>query len=124
MCPVIALRKGKPWFAIGGSGGRKIFPAVLQISSFLVDHGLDLEEAFHHPRIDASEAEYVALDPRLPASVHKALAKQFPVRLNELVVYPTHYACPSAVLRDAKTRENFGMTDVMSPWSGAVAEGV
>jgi gamma-glutamyltranspeptidase/glutathione hydrolase len=123
MCPVIALRKGKPWFAIGGSGGRKIFPAVLQISSFLVDHGLDLEEAFHHPRIDASEAEYVALDPRLPASVHKALAKQFPVRLNELVVYPTHYACPSAVLRDAKTRENFGMTDVMSPWSGAVAEG-
>ena len=123
MCPAIALRGGKAWFAIGGSGGRKIFPAVLQISSFLVDHGLDLDEAFHHPRIDASEAEYVALDPRLPASVHKALAKQFPVRSNELVVYPTNYACPSAVMRDAKSRENFGMTDVMSPWSGAVAEG-
>jgi hypothetical protein len=43
--------------------------------------------------------------------------------MNELVVYPTHYACPSAVLRDPKSRgENFGATDVMSPWSGAVAE--
>ena len=95
---------------------------MLQISSFLADHGLSLEEAFHHPRIDASEAEYVSLDPRLPETVRKALAKQFPTRLNELVVYPTNYACPSAVLRDTKRRENFGITDVMSPWSGAVSE--
>ena len=122
MCPVIALRAGKPWFAIGGSGGRKIFPAVLQISSFLVDHRMNLEDAFHQPRIDASEADYVAVDPRLPAAMRKAIAAKFPTRLNELVVYPTNYACPSAVLRDAKTRENFGIADVMSPWSGAVAE--
>jgi gamma-glutamyltranspeptidase / glutathione hydrolase len=122
MCPVIALRGGKPWFAIGASGGRKILPAVLQISSFLVDHGMHLEDAFHQPRIDASEAEYVAADPRLPAAVRKALAGKFPIRENELVVYPTNYACPSAVMRDAKTRENFGITDVMSPWSGAVAQ--
>jgi gamma-glutamyltranspeptidase/glutathione hydrolase len=122
MCPVIALRGGKPWFAIGASGGRKIFPAVLQISSFLADHGMFLEDAFHQPRIDASEAEYVALDPRLPAVMRKAIAAKFPTRLNELVVYPTNYACPSAVLRDAKSRENFGVADVMSPWSGAVSE--
>jgi gamma-glutamyltranspeptidase/glutathione hydrolase len=120
MCPVIALRNGKAWFAIGASGGRKIFPAVLQISSFLADHGLDLEEAFHHPRIDASEADHVALDPRLPAAVRKSLSAKFPARENELVVYPTNYACPSAVLRDRK--DNYGMSDVMSPWSGAVAE--
>jgi gamma-glutamyltranspeptidase/glutathione hydrolase len=123
MCPAIALRAGKPWFAIGASGGRKIFPAVLQISSFLVDHGMNLEDAFHQPRIDASEAEHVAMDPRLPAALRKAIAAKFPTRLNELVVYPTNYACPSAVLHDAKRRENFGVADVMSPWSGAVAEG-
>ena len=122
MCPVIALRDGKPWFAIGASGGRKIFPAVLQIASFLADHGMYLEDAFHQPRIDASEADYVALDPRLPAAVRKALAEKFPARLHELVVYPTNYACPSAVLRDAKSREHYGATDVMSPWSGAVAQ--
>ena len=43
--------------------------------------------------------------------------------MNELVVYPTNYACPSAVLHAAESRENFGVSDVMSPWSGAVAEG-
>src|SRR5256885_6801319 len=46
MCPVIARREGRPWFAIGASGGRKIFPAVLQIASFLIDHGMNLEDAF------------------------------------------------------------------------------
>jgi gamma-glutamyltranspeptidase/glutathione hydrolase len=123
MCPVIALRGGKPWFAIGASGGRKIFPAVLQISSFLVDHGMYLEDAFHQPRIDASEGEYVAVDSRMPMAVRKALEKKYPVRVNELVVYPTNYACPSAVLREPKSRgENFGASDVMSPWSGAVSE--
>jgi gamma-glutamyltranspeptidase/glutathione hydrolase len=122
MCPVLAFRSARPWFAIGASGGRKIFPAVLQISSFLIDHGLYLEDAFHQPRIDASEGEFVALDPRMPAAVLKALSGKFPTRRNELVVYPTHYACPSAVMRDSKSRENYGATDVMSPWSGAVAE--
>jgi gamma-glutamyltranspeptidase/glutathione hydrolase len=123
MCPVIALRGGKPWFAIGASGGRKIFPAVLQISAFLVDHGMYLEDAFHQPRIDASEGEYVAVDSRMPMAVRKALEKKYPVRVNELVVHPTNYACPSAVLREPKSRgENFGASDVMSPWSGAVSE--
>jgi len=123
MCPVIALRGGKPWFAIGASGGRKIMPAVLQISSFLVDHGLHLEDAFHQSRLDASEGNFVAVDPRMPLTVRKALERKFPVRVNELVVYPTNYACPSAVLRDPKGRgEHFGATDVMSPWSGAVSE--
>ena len=49
-------------------------------------------------------------------------AAKVPTRANELVVYPTNYACPSAVLRDPKSRENLGATDVMSPWSGAVAQ--
>jgi len=123
MCPVIALRGGKPWFAIGASGGRKIMPAVLQISSFLVDHGLHLEDAFHQSRLDASEGNFVAVDSRMPVAVRKALERKFPVRVNELVVYPTNYACPSAVLRDPKGRgEHLGATDVMSPWSGPVSE--
>ena len=122
MCPLIAQRDGKPWFAIGASGGRKIFPAVLQITSFLIDHGLGLEEAFHHPRIDASGGDTVGVDPRLPATVHQAMAAKFPVTPTELVVFPTNFACPSAVYRDAATGEHCGISDVMSPWSGAVAE--
>ena len=38
----------------------------------------------------------------------------------ELVVLPTNYACPSAILVDGATGPRIGMSDVMSPWSGAV----
>ncbi len=122
MCPVIAHRNGKPWFAIGASGGRKIFPAVFQISSFLIDHGMTLDDAFHQPRIDASGGDTVGVDPRLPEAIRKALASKFPLNPTELVVYPTNFACPSAVLHDPESGEHFGIADVMSPWSGAVAE--
>jgi gamma-glutamyltranspeptidase/glutathione hydrolase len=122
MCPVIVRRGGQPWFAIGASGGRKILPAVFQIASFLIDHEMNLEDAFRQPRLDASGGDTVALDPRLPAAVRQALAAQFPAEEAELAVYPAHYACPSAVLREPTTGEHFGATDVMSPWSGAVSE--
>lgn len=122
MCPVIGRRGGKPWFAMGGSGGRRIFPAMLQLSSFLIDHGMSLEDAFHQPRIDASGGETVGLDPRLPEAVKRALAAKFPTEETELVVFPTHFACPSAVACDPASGEHVGMSDVMSPWSGAVAQ--
>jgi gamma-glutamyltranspeptidase/glutathione hydrolase len=120
MCPVIVRRGDQPWFAIGASGGRKIFPAVFQIMSFLIDHGMMLEDAFHQPRIDASGGEAVGVDPRLPAAIQSALAAKYPVDLTELVVYPTNFACPSSVLRDPASGEFQGITDVLSPWSGAV----
>ena len=97
-------------------------PAVMQISSFLIDHGMTLEDAFHHPRIDASGGETVGVDPRHPSAVQTALAAKFAVNLTELVVYPTNFACPSAVLRDPATGEHQGITDVLSPWSAAVAQ--
>jgi gamma-glutamyltranspeptidase/glutathione hydrolase len=122
MSPMIARRDGKAWFAIGASGGRKILPAVFQIASYLIDHGMSLEDAFHQPRIDASGGDTVSVDPRLPEPIRKALAEQFPTVDTELVVYPTNYACPSSVLRDPNGGMHYGMTDVMSPWSGAVAE--
>ncbi len=121
MCPVIAHKDGKAWFAVGASGGRKIFPAVLQLTSFMIDHGLSLEEAFHHPRIDASGGDFVGVDPRMPEAIIQKLKAQFPVNLTELVVYPTNFACPSSVYQ-AADGEHFGVADVMSPWSGAVAE--
>jgi gamma-glutamyltranspeptidase/glutathione hydrolase len=123
MCPVIARRDDHGWFSIGASGGRKIMPAVMQITSFLVDHGMTLEDAFHQPRIDASGGDTVGVDPRQPSEVQQALAAKFPINLTELVVYPTNFACPSAVLRDPATGEHQGIADVMSPWSGAVAQG-
>ena len=119
---VIVRRGDHGWFAIGASGGRKIMPAVMQISSFLIDHGMTLEDAFHQPRIDASGGEIVGVDPRQPENVQRALAAKFPTALTELVVYPTNFACPSAVLRDPASGEHQGIADVLSPWSGAAAQ--
>lgn len=122
MCPVLVRRQGLNAFAIGGSGGRKIFPAVLQLTSMLVDYGMSLAEAWHTPRIDASGGEWVGVDPRIGTDVRAALEREFLVADTELVVYPTQFACPSGVLRDWARGENQGIADVMSPWSAAVSE--
>jgi gamma-glutamyltranspeptidase/glutathione hydrolase len=122
MCPVISHALGRARFALGGSGGRKIFPAVLQLTSMLIDYGMSLERAWHTPRIDVSGGDEVGVDPRLAPEIRAALAREFDVSETELLVYPTNFACPSAVMRDWQSGENFGVADVMSPWSGAVSE--
>ena len=72
-------------------------------------------------RIDASGGDFVGIDPHMPESIIQKLESEFPVNLTELVVYPTNFACPSSVYQMADG-EHFGISDVMSPWSGAVAE--
>ena len=120
--PVIARKQGRNFFAMGGSGGRKIFPAVLQLTSMLIDYAMPLEQAWHTPRIDASGGERVGVDPRLGGEIRAALEREFKLIETELIVYPTNFACPSAVMRDHASGENVGIADVMSPWSGAVSE--
>ncbi len=121
MCPVIATRDGTPWFALGASGGRKIMPAVLQLASMLIDGGLDLEAAFHTPRIDVSGEPHITADARLEPAILEALAARFTVREVQAGVYPNLFACPSAVLRDPATGEALGMTDPWQPVAGCVA---
>ena len=119
MCPVLATRNGVPWLALGACGGRRIIPAVAQLTSFLIDFGLPLEEAFTMPRIDASEAS-ILCDDRLAPEIIAALAARFPVEIVEATVYPPLFAMPSAVMRDAGGL-NTGMTHILSPVAAAVA---
>ena len=123
MCPVIALQGSRPWFALGASGGRRILPAVLQISSMLADCGLDLEDAFHTARIDVSGSPEVTADRRLPAEVRANLRAGFAVREVERGVLPNLFACPTAVLREPGTGQASGMTDPMQPVAGVAAAG-
>ncbi len=120
MCPVVAVRDGKPYLAIGASGGRKIFPAVTQILSFLLDFKMGLEEAFHQPRIDSERRPAVPADPRLPAATLDALRQNFAASEAEHTTIPGNYAQPSATMIDQDGQRR-GMSDVMSPWSAAVA---
>jgi gamma-glutamyltranspeptidase/glutathione hydrolase len=121
MCPVIVSRGGKPWFAIGGSGGRRIMPAVFQVASMLAVRGMELEDACAHPRIDVSGEGRCTVDPMLDPAVAKAIEPHMPVVFGENAIYPHHYACPNVVLRDPETGRFQGMAHIMTPPAGAVA---
>ena len=121
MCPVIAMRDGRPWFGIGASGGRRILAAVLQMASFIVDFGMDPIASAHYPRIDVSGGERVGIDRRLPVAIAGPLSALPGASLVEHGVFPTRFACPNMVLRD-DAGLNHGISDVMSPWSAAIAE--
>lgn len=120
MCPTIVSRDGRPWMALGASGGRRIMPAVAQILSFALDHGMDLDRAFHHPRIDVSGGPVVDYDPALALDIRAALTQRFQARAQEATIFPSHYACPSAVMIDPDTGGRTAMSDATSPWSAAI----
>ena len=121
MCPVIVSRDGKPWFAVGASGGRRIMPAVFQVISMLAHRGMSLDDAAHQPRIDVSGEGRCTVDPELPRDVAQAIEPHMPVIMGEHAIFPHHYACPNVVLRDPDSRRFEGITHVMTPPSGAVA---
>jgi gamma-glutamyltranspeptidase/glutathione hydrolase len=121
MCPLVIARDGRPWFGAGASGGRRIVGAVAQMASFVVDFGMSPEEAAHHPRIDVRGDDGVEFDRRLPEAVRAALSARPHATAVEHTVWPSSFACPNLVLRGVDGI-NHGITDVMSPWSAAVAE--
>ncbi len=121
MCPLIVARDGRPWFGAGASGGRRILGAVLQMASFVVDFGMELQAAAHHPRVDVSGSGRIGLDPRLSPAIIDRLSAQPGASVVEHTVFPSRFACPNIVLRDVDGI-NHGISDVMSPWSAAVAE--
>ena len=121
MCPVVVARDRRPWFGVGASGGRRILGAVLQLASFVVDFGMDPFAAAHHPRVDVNGSDRIGLDRRLPPGIIERLSAQPGATLVEHGAFPARFACPNLVLRDANG-VNHGISDVMSPWSAAVAE--
>ncbi|MDB5883714.1 MAG: gamma-glutamyltransferase [Ramlibacter sp.] len=118
-CPVVGVAQDGRSFALGASGGRKILGAVLQLSSFLMDHRMSLEDAFHQPRIDVSGGGEVTADESLSAEVRAALAAEMPTSTVRRNVFPYSFACPAGVLREGA--RNMGCTEIMSPWGDAVA---
>lgn len=73
MCPIIVRDgSGAPILTLGASGGRKIIPAVLQTLLHHVDHGLSMQDAIAHPRLDL-EGDMVILDARYPAETAETL---------------------------------------------------
>jgi gamma-glutamyltranspeptidase/glutathione hydrolase len=121
MCPTVAVSDRLGTIGIGASGGRKIMPAVAQILSFMVDFGLDLDGAFHTPRIDVSGPGTALVDRRLGDATLSGIAGAMTAAFTDLAPYPAQFANPSAV-QAAPDRKFRGAADLASAWSGAVAE--
>ena len=121
MCPVIVSDEaGAPTLATGASGGRRIMAAVAQMLAFTLDFGMDPSAAAHHPRIDVSDPASVNADANLPAEVIAALQEDGAVEVVQHGVLPVNFACPNLIQQ--RGGERTGISDIMSPWSAAVAQ--
>jgi len=120
LCPAL-LRRGDEAVALGGAGGRKIIPAVMQIASFLIDRELDLDEALQRPRIDVSGLRRIVADRRLSKATLQALAAVKETAVADRTTLPTHFTIASAAAWTGKRAE--GVSEPHHPWADAVAAG-
>ncbi|MGB3553906.1 MAG: gamma-glutamyltransferase [Jannaschia sp.] len=120
MAPSIATRDGCPEIAVGAAGGRQIFPAILQLLSFVIDRGMTPGEAVHAPRIDASTPT-IMVNRRAGEDVSRAIAERHPVRIVEDTLYPVQFAIPSLVQAGRDGAPNAGAVHPNTPWAKAVA---
>jgi len=120
MCPAIVSRDDGFNFAIGASGGRRIMPAVMQNLSLMVDCGLSLPDAIHHPRIDVSGGDIANVDIRLSQDVVDAVEAVLPVVPVEDSVFPSNFACPNGVADDTDLGTKVAQSYPMFPMSGSV----
>jgi gamma-glutamyltranspeptidase/glutathione hydrolase len=121
ICATVVSKNDEGWFAIGASGGRRIVPAITQLIMMQTDRGLDVETAFHLPRVDVSGTGPIRVDWNLPDTVKRAIAARRPIEEVPNVVYPLNFANPSCIRRDPMTGMVTGMNEVMSPWAGGAA---
>ncbi len=119
VCPTIGEHRGR-MFAIGAAGGRKILPAVTSLASYMIDFGMTLEEAFHHPRIDVSGLSQIIADEDLPAEIQTALSEIAPTLATKRTVHPYAFGVPVGVMRSEN--RNCGVTEIMTPWGDTSLE--
>ncbi len=71
--PLIALKNGKPAFALGLPGGLRIFGCAMQAVLNLIDHGMSLQEAVEAPRL-WTQGGAVEVETGVPQTIREALA--------------------------------------------------
>lgn len=62
MAPMIVLKDDRPLYALGLSGGVRIFPSAMQAIVNLLDHGMSLQQAVEAPRL-WTEGHHLELEP-------------------------------------------------------------
>lgn len=120
MAPTVMTNDdGTPFAALGASGGRRIFPSLLQIISMMTDFKMDISAALHAPRIDVSGTAVSTVDPAFGAEVFEAVNAVLPATVLERAVSPIHYALPSGISVEGGVAT--GSIEPSTPLGGAVA---
>ena len=120
MTPLLILKDGQPWVSLGASGGRRIIGAMIRITSLLVDHGMDIQEAICAPRIDLSTGNLVA-DARLSErTLARLKAMGHTVLAAEETVAPRAFSGPCGVMID---HESGTLRSGVDPYHPAAAIG-
>lgn len=84
MMPTFVMKDGKPWLVTGTPGGSTIITTVVQIVVNVVDHGLNVAEATHQPRIYQSASNSLRVEPNFnPDTVRLLKAMGHPVESDE-----------------------------------------
>ena len=115
MTPAVVGVDGRPVFAVGASGGRRIIDAVLQLVLNHMEFRMDAQAAIDAPRMDASGDE-VIVDARIPAAVRDDLARRgHRIVAAEETMAPRFFASPVAVARDPSSGALTGGADPYHP---------
>jgi gamma-glutamyltranspeptidase/glutathione hydrolase len=74
-CPSIVYRNGKPWLAIGSSGGPRLISGVFQTLLNLELFGMSLQDAVAAPRIHCEERKRLYIEPAFAEATRRQLAE-------------------------------------------------
>lgn len=120
MAPTIITNEdGTPFAALGASGGRRIFPSLLQVISMMTDFDMDISAALHAPRIDVSGTSVSSVDSEFGQDIFDAVDEVLPATRLERAISPVHYALPSGVSITEGLAT--GAIEPSTPLGGAVA---
>ncbi len=72
MAPMMALKDGKPAYALGLPGGLRIFGSAMQALVNLIDHGMSLQEAVEAPRV-WTQGQALEVETGVPEEIRAAL---------------------------------------------------
>lgn len=75
-CPIIILKDGKPWAALGSPGGHTITQNVPQIIFNLIDFEMSMQEAIDQPKISFVEPNAILADRHLSEDLFNALQQK------------------------------------------------
>jgi gamma-glutamyltranspeptidase/glutathione hydrolase len=98
MAPVVLLRDGRSFVALGAMGGRRILNAIPQIVSNLVDHDMGIQDAIAAPRVDYSTRALQVSSRVAPGVLDELRRRGHPVDVRDENVFSFDFASPAGAL--------------------------